>query len=242
MINPVAEKPDNFLIAMQLRQAARDSLPIMLGVIPFGVTCGVMGTTAGLTGLETTLMSLLVFAGAAQFVSITMLGAGIMDWTLIVFTTLLINLRHFIMGASLSTYMLKLPLPFQALLSFGLTDESYALTANRIYKSGYNPHYQLDTSTALYITWAASTVAGVLLGSHITNPLEWGLDFAMPATFLVLLVPRLLDRTSLYVCASAGLIAVLGALYLPGKWYIILACLIPSMLGSIIERKTGNED
>ncbi len=220
-----------------MRQAIKDSLPVMLGVIPFGITCGVMGTTAGLTSLETMSMSLLVFAGAAQFFSITMLGAGVMDWGLIVFTTLLINLRHFIMGASLAPYMLKLPLPFQALLSFGLTDESYAITANRIFKSGYNPHYQLGASAALYVTWAVSTLAGVILGSQIADPLEWGLDFAMPATFLVLLIPRLVDRTSLYVCAAAGITAVLGALYLPGKWYIIIACLIPSILGSIIDRK-----
>lgn len=237
MINRFEQKQDSGIIANQLRRSVKDSLPVMLGVVPFGITCGVMGTTAGLTSLETLLMSLLVFAGAAQFFSITMLGAGVMDWGLIVFTTLLINLRHFIMGASLAPFMLKLPLSFQALLSFWLTDESYALTANRIYKYGYSPHYQLGASASLYVTWAASTLGGVILGSRIANPLEWGLDFAMPATFLVLLIPRLVDRTSLVVCGAAGITAVLGALYLPGKWYIIIACLLPSILGSIMDRK-----
>lgn len=221
-------------------QGARDSIPIMIGVIPFGITCGVMGLTAGLTPAETILMSLLVFAGAAQFIGITMLGAGITGWGIIVFTTLLINLRHLLMGASLAPHLLKLPLARQLLLTFSLTDEAYAITANRTAQAGYSANYQMGCSWALYFTWALSTVVGVLVGSYIPDPLAWGLDFAMPATFLAMLMPRLNNPVSVMVCLVAAVMAVVGAMYLPGKWYIIIACLSASLIGGLLEKEENH--
>ncbi len=221
-------------------QGVRDSMPIMLGVIPFGITCGVMGLTAGLTPTETVLMSLLVFAGAAQFITITMLATGIAGWGLIVFTTLLINLRHLLMGASLAPHLLKLPLVRQILLAFTLTDESYAITVNRTAQAGYSANYQLGSSWALYFTWAMSTIVGVLVGGYIPDPLAWGLDFAMPATFLAMLIPRLTNPVSLAVCLVAAVTAVAGATYLPGKWYIIAACLAASITGGLLEKEDNH--
>lgn len=216
-------------------QGIISSGPILLGVIPFGITCGVMGLTAGLTSLETIMMSLLVFAGASQFIAITMLGAGITGWGLIVFTTMLVNLRHMLMGASLAEYMVKQSVSRQALLSFLLTDEAYAVTISRIHQNGYSAAFQWGVSISLYITWGLSTIVGVLVGNYIPDPLAWGLDFAMPATFLVLLLPRLTDRISVVVCVAAGLISVVGALYLPGKWYMIAAGLGAVLVGGIME-------
>jgi 4-azaleucine resistance transporter AzlC len=214
--------------------------PILLGVIPFGITCGIMGLTAGLTSTETVMMSLLVFAGASQFIAITMLGAGITSCSAIMLTTLLVNLRHMLMGASLAQYMVQHPKPQQALLSFLLTDEAYAVTVSRIHQVGYSAAHQLGVSLSLYVTWGLSTIAGVLVGSYIPDPLAWGLDFAMPATFLVLLFPRLTDRISLVVCIVAGLIAIAGALYLPGKWYMIAACLGAVLTGGLMEGAKAN--
>ncbi len=228
---------DGKMTLADFRQGVRDSLVIMIGVIPFGITCGVMALSVGLTPVETILMSLTVFAGAAQFISITMLGDGAAGWGIISLTTLLVNLRHLLMGASLAPYMLKLPAGLQALLTFGMADETYAITISRTQKTGYSPGYQFGANTAGYVTWALSTVAGVLIGGHISDPLAWGLDFAMPATFLALLMPRLVNRTSLAVFAVAAVVAVLGALYLPGKWYIILACIIASLTGGLLERR-----
>ena len=216
-------------------QGVISSGPILLGVIPFGIACGVMGLTAGLTAMETVMMSLLVFAGSSQFIAITMLAAGITSWSVLVLTTLLVNLRHMLMGASLAQYMVKQPLSRQLLLSFLLTDEAYAMTISRVYQEGYSETYHLGVSLSLYVTWAFSTIAGVFVGSYIPDPLAWGLDFAMPATFLVLLFPRITDRISLIVCIVAGLIAVAGAVYLPGKWYMIAACFGAVLVGGCME-------
>ena len=223
------------------KEVLKDCLPITAGIIPFGLTCGIMGRTAGFSAFEITFMSMTVFAGAAQFMAIAMINSGIINWGVIVFTTFLINLRHLLMGASLSSYLFKQPRTLQYLLAFSMTDESYALTTNRIEQKGYNPFYQLGVSFFLYILWAFSTFIGAVLYHSIPNPLEWGLDFIIPLTFLVLLVPRLINRTALVVALASAFTAVLGALYLPGKWYIILAAVTASIVGGLIERGRRNE-
>ena len=228
------------ILPSDFRQGILDSIPVMLGVIPFGITYGIVGLAVGLTPAETLLMSLLVFAGAAQFVSATMFGLGVFDFSLIVFTTLLINLRHLLMGASLSPYLTRLPLVRQAVLAFGMADETYAITMDRVQKLGYSDNYQLGSNTAGYVTWAVSTFTGIVVGGYLPNPLAWGLDFAMPATFLAMLIPRLANKISLAVCLVAAVIAVAAALYLPGKWYIIVACLAASIVGGLLEGDKPN--
>jgi len=215
----------------------RTSLPVTVGVVPFGLTCGVMGVAVGLTPVETVLMSALVFAGASQFVALTMLS-GPAGWGMIILTTLLINLRHLLMGASLAPYMKRLPVPLQALLAFGIVDESYVLTMDRLRQHAYDPYFHLGCHIPFYVAWLTSTAAGAFMGRHIADPLAWGLDFAMPATFLALLVPRLVDKTGVVVCGLAAAVSVAGALYLPGKWYIIVACLVASLAGGLMEGET----
>lgn len=220
----------------------RDSIPLVIGMIPFGITCGLMAITAGLTSSETILMSMFVFAGAAQFIAITMLGAGINGWGLIVVTTLLVNLRHLLMGASLAPYIIRLPIYMQALLSFGMVDETYAITINRIDKEGYSVSYQLGANIIFYSVWLVSTAVGILLSGYISDPLAWGLDFALPAIFISILIPRLINPVALAVCGTAAVVAVLGALYLPGKWYIIAACLAATAVGGLMEKEAEHAD
>ena len=218
----------------KFRAGVRDTLPLMLGVFPFGLAYGIFGKSVGLTAEETILMSLTVFAGAAQFISLPMFGAGA-GFLMITLTTLLINLRHLLMGASLVPYIGKLSLPWKAFLCFGMADETYAVTISRAQTGDYHRDYQFGSNATGYFTWAISTAMGVFLGSHISDPLAWGLDFAMPATFLALLVPRLTDRISLAVAGVSAVVSVAAAVLLPGKWYIILACLAAVMAGACLE-------
>ena len=218
----------------EFRAGVRDTLPLMLGVFPFGLAYGIFGQSVGLTPGETVLMSLTVFAGAAQFISLPMFAAG-SGLVMISLTALLINLRHLLMGASLVPYLEKLPMAWKAFLCFGMADETYAVTISRAQTVGYSRDYHFASNATGYVTWAVSSVLGVLLGSHISNPLAWGLDFAMPATFLALLIPRLVDRTSLVVAGVASVVSVAAAVLIPGKWYIILACLAAVAVGSWME-------
>ena len=220
--------------AVEFRAGVRDTLPLMLGVFPFGLAYGIFAQSVGLTPGETILMSLTVFAGAAQFISLPMFAAGA-GWLMISLTALLINLRHLLMGASLVPYMEKLSLPWKAFLCFGMADETYAVAISRAQAVGYSRDYHFGCNATGYVTWAVSTVLGVVLGSHISDPLAWGLDFAMPATFLALLVPRLTDKTSVTVCLVAAVTSVAAALLIPGKWYIIVACLTAVVAGALLE-------
>ena len=231
LISPCTKVTSEFWIGV------RDSVPLVVGVMPFGITCGIMALTAGLTGGEAMAMSMFVFAGAAQFIAITMIGAGIKGWGIIVFTTLLINLRHLLMGASLAPYIIRLPIFLQALLSFGMVDETYAITIDRAQKKGYNASYQLGATLFFYSAWILSTAIGVLLSGYISDPLAWGLDFAMPAIFLAMLIPRLVNPVAIVVCGAAAVVAVVGVLYLPGKWYIIAACLTATAIGGLMEER-----
>lgn len=218
------------------REGASDTIPLTFGIIPFGLAYGILGKSIGLSSGETIIMSLLVFAGAAQFICLPMFaeGAGLV---MIGFTTLLINLRHLLMGASLAPYMNGLSMPFKALLSFGMTDESYAVTIQRAQTGCYSGAYQLGSNAVCYLSWVLSTIGGILLGNHISDPLSWGLDFAMPATFLALLIPHLHDKVSVVVCLVAVVASVGSAILIPGKWYIIIACLIAVMAGGLLEGK-----
>ncbi len=224
----------------EFRAGIRDTLPLMLGVFPFGLAYGIFGQSVGLTSGETLLMSLTVFAGAAQFISLPMFAAG-SGLVMISLTALLINLRHLLMGASLVPYMEKLSMPWKAFLSFGMADETYAVTISRAQDVGYSRDYHFASNATGYVTWAVSTVLGVMLGNHISNPLAWGLDFAMPATFLALLVPRLIDRTSAAVGGVAAVVSVAAALLIPGKWYIILACMAAVTVGAWMEGRESDE-
>jgi 4-azaleucine resistance transporter AzlC len=221
------------------KEVLQDSLPISAGIIPFGLTCGIMGRSAGLSTFEITLMSATVFAGASQFIAIGMLSSG--SWGLIVLTTFLINLRHLLMGASLAPYLLKLSRPLQYLLAFGMVDEGYALTVSRIERKGYDVNYNIGVSAYLYVIWLLSTLLGALFYHSIPNPLDWGIDFALPATFMVLLIPRLANRTALIVCLVSAVCAVWGALYLPGSWYIIIAAVAATLVGGLLDRGADSE-
>lgn len=216
--------------------AAKDALPLMLGLIPFGLAYGVLSRQAGLSWFESVLMSLFVFAGAAQFTAVSMIASIGLQSELIIFTTLLINLRHFLMGASLAPYLQELSFGKQAILSFGMVDESYALTITKFTQKGADYEYQFGANLAIYLAWSLTSAVGAALAGFIGDPLKWGLDFAMPATFIVLLIPQLKTWTEGAVCIVAAVISVLGALLLPGKWYIIIASIVATIVGGGLEK------
>ena len=193
------------------REVLQTCLPMSAGYIPFGLTCGIMGRTAGLSIFEVTFMSAAVYAGASQFIAIGMLSSGVASWGLIVMTTFLVNLRHLLMGASLAPYHLKLPRPLQYLLAFGLTDESYALIASRSEERGYDATYNLGVNSLLYLIWILATLLGALFYQSIPPP-EWGSIACRPPSDPP--DPRLADRTASRR-PGLGPLCRPGALYLP---------------------------
>lgn len=210
-------------------------LPLWLGAAPFGVIYAVTALAAGLTPAQTLAMSLLVFAGAAQFTAAGLFAAGAAPTTIII-TTLIVNARHTLLAASLAPFVRHAPAWLKALLAFQLTDESYAVGMRAFLDGKGSPAYQFGANVSMYVCWPISTAAGILLGTFIPDPAAYGLDLVFPLTFIGLLVPLLRERVSVLVALVAGALTLVGALVLPGSWYILLAGVVASGVGVRVTR------
>ncbi len=220
----------------EFRTGLAKSLPVMLGVVPFGIAYGILAVQS-LTIGETLLMSLVVFAGASQFMAAGMFAQGAGGLT-IVLSTLLINLRHLVMGLSLSPYLSEASPKWQRLVAFGMVDESYMISITHYREQGRpqgSPHFLLASGLSLYVLWFAASLVGAVAGNSIDDPLKWGLDFAMPATFLTMLLPQVNSRRLFAVVSVAALAAVAAYLLVPGKWYIIIAVIAGVATGVLLE-------
>ncbi len=217
----------------------RAQLPILLGTAPFGMIYGIAAVEAGLPPAVALGMSAIVFAGSAQFIA-AQLFAGGAPGLVIVLTTFIVNLRHMLYSASVAPYVSHLPLRWRYLLAFLLTDEAYAVTITRYRQAApaqaarSNGHwFFLGAGLTLWVSWQASTAAGVLLGSQV--PAGWSLDFTLALTFIALLVPALTDRPAILAALAAGLAAV-AAHGLPYNLGLVLAVLVGIATGLLAER------
>jgi 4-azaleucine resistance transporter AzlC len=216
-------------------------MPLWLGAAPFGAIYAVSALAAGLSWEQTLAMSLLVFAGASQFTAAGLFAAAAAPATIVI-TTLVINARHLLLAASAAPFVRRARLATKALLAFQLTDESYAIGMRKWLAGQGSVAYQLGANVSMYVIWQASTIAGILLGALIPDPAAYGLDLVFPLTFIGLLVPLLrdpdsgrADRTGLVVAALAAALTVVGALLLPGSWYILIAGIVASGVGARIK-------
>ncbi|HYF63798.1 MAG TPA: AzlC family ABC transporter permease, partial [Herpetosiphonaceae bacterium] len=183
---------------------ARAEVPILLGGIPFGLIYGVLALGAGIPPLLALLMSCIVFAGSAQFVTAQMVGAGAPGLAIIA-TAAIVNLRHALYSASVAPYLRPLRPIWRLALAYLLTDEAYAVAITRYQDDEGNPAnhwYFLGAGLALWVAWQLSTAAGIMLGAQI--PAEWGLDFTLPLTFIALVVPALTDRAVTAAALTGG--------------------------------------
>ncbi len=216
----------------------KDELPILLGVIPFGMIYGILALSAGLSTTEAQAMSVVVFAGSAQFMLVQLIGIGT-PVPVMILTGFVINLRHALYSASIAPHVHKLNPAWKTLLAYLLTDEAYAVAITHYnYNrpgSGMRKHwYFLGAGLALWGSWQASTAVGVFLGAQV--PPGWPLDFTLALTFIALLVPNLEDRPSVLAAVSAGVVSILAA-GLPYKLNLLVAALVGIVVGLWSEGK-----
>jgi 4-azaleucine resistance transporter AzlC len=215
-----------------IKAGIQRSLPIALSIFTYGVSFGVLARQAGLSLVESFLMSSLVFAGASQFVALELWYSPLPIATLIL-TTLVVNLRHVLMSAALSPWFLKLPSWKQYSYFFFLNDETWALTMGEFAKGKPNAGFLLGSGLTAFIAWLSATVVGQMLGSTIADPAKLGLDFAFTAVFIALLVSLWKGKSNLLPWTVAAIVAVAAAHWLPGKWYILLGGLAGSFVGAM---------
>lgn len=217
----------------------RDSIPMIVGILPFGLIYGALASLAGLSLGQAVGMSLLVYAGSAQFIAISLLtlGSGAL---VILLTTLVVNLRHVLYSAALQPYVGQLPQCWRVPLAFGLTDETFAVVQRRYLARGMTEHgqwYHAGVALALYLSWVSSSLVGALFGQRVPNLAGWGLDFAMLATFIGIVVPALRNQPQIAAALVAGAVALLCHAW-PYKLGLMAAALSGIALGVWLERRT----
>lgn len=217
----------------ELLAGVKDAIPIVLGYMPIGFAYGVLAKDAGLSIVETVLMSIFVYAGSGQFIAVGLLASGASAFT-IVFTTFLVNLRHLLMSASLVPHIRHFNPKFFPFVSFGITDEAYGVALGRYSKHQATPGYMLGLNVTSQASWVVSSFLGAVFGSLIRNPEALGLNFALPAMFIALLVFQLKDNLTYLVGIMAGLISIAVVLLVPGNWNIIIATIAAATIGTII--------
>lgn len=227
--------------SQELNRGIREAIPIVLGYLPLGFAFGVLAHNVGVSVFQATMMSVLCFTGAGQYTTIGIMQAGGAVVTIIL-ANILVNLRYLLFATSTVPYLRdRVPPVIASILSYGLTDETYAVAMN---------HYQDHPATASYIAglnltahlgWIGSTLLGALLGSLITNTDRLGLGFALPAMFTCLLVLMIRQKSDLYVAVSAAVICLaLGRLIpatLSNMSNIIIATVIAAGLGVLFREQ-----
>lgn len=213
------------------------ALPIVLGYIPIGFAFGVLAQKNGISALNAVLMSLLVYAGSAQLIAVGLLGAGAPSLSVIL-TTFIVNLRHLLMSAALAPFLTRWRKPRLAAFAFELTDETFAAHAARFPEGEPNPTETLALNATAQSAWVLGSGLGALAGQRIPTVEPLGLDYALPALFITLLVLQIKHKIQVGVALVTGLLAV-GLLRMGlEQWSIIVATLVGATLGVIGEQWT----
>lgn len=214
----------------------RAEFPLLIGVFPFGLIYGALALAAGLSPTASQAMSSIVFAGSAQFVAAQLVHDAV-PGLIIVLTIAIVNLRHVLYSASIAPYVKNLSSPWRILLSYFLTDEAYAATIIHYEEVGLTPvshWFLLGAGLSLWLTWQISSGLGIFLGAAI--PASWPLDFALPLTFIAMVVPVLKDMPVVAAALSAGVVALL-TFGLPFKLGLILAAMVGIAVGTFLEAR-----
>ncbi|WP_448546577.1 AzlC family ABC transporter permease [Thalassotalea fusca] len=208
-----------------VRQATLDVMPLALATVPWGILCGSMAIQIGLTALQAQLMSLLVFAGAAQLAALTLMGAG-SALSSIYSSTFVISSRHLLYSAVFREHILKYRFSLRTLLAFLLTDEMFALTCAYLDKHKvFSAMYAFVTGLVFYLVWNIATFTGIYLGQQLPDLSEYGLEFAIAATFIAIVVPSIKSKATLCsVIISGGSALILTAI--ESEYTLVIATIL----------------
>lgn len=228
----IAKKSSDF------RHGVHAGLSIAIGYLPIALTFGLIANETGLTIAETTLMSVLVFAGAAQYISLNLIALGTSSIAIIV-TTFIVNIRHLLMSASLNEkaeddHPLK-----KALYAFGITDETFSIAAT---KDGIvTTPYMFGVIAVSYGSWVINSAIGHIVGASLPANLQESMGVALYAMFIGLLVPSMrVHRKVIFLAATAAITNSLLTLVFPPKWSgwaIVISTLFSAIIIEVVSGK-----
>ena len=213
-----------------------DVSPLMIPVVPFGLIFGVLAIDIGFSPLETMGMSLIIFGGASQIVLLQLFSGGASS-LVIISSVGAVNSRHLLYGAVVSEHLSDLKLIWKIIISYFLNDQAFAISNEYLKKNKNSNRYfhLVGGGATCWIVWQSTTLLGIILGSAI--PEKLGLSFAVPLTFLALLVNDFRKLINVVVIIISGLVATLGYNYIPFKAYVIVAALAGLVTAIILTKK-----
>jgi len=213
----------------------REISPVLIGTIPFGFVAGVAASAAGLSALEGMALSILSFSGIAQLI-VSQLIAAKAPIVVCIAAAAVVSLRFIMYSATLSPYLAHLSLRWRMLLSFLMTDQSFAMTLRRHGEkplAGLDHWHFLGHAATLFVSWQLAVGFGILAGAQV--PASWSLDFAVVLTFIALLVPTIRKRADIAAALVAASVALLAA-GLPFRLALVVASLAGIAAGMAVER------
>jgi 4-azaleucine resistance transporter AzlC len=190
------------------RAALVEGWPVLTTVLVVGIPFGIVARQSGLTPVEIMAMSLFVFAGASQFAMVRLFADGV-GWPVVIATVLLINLRHLLMAAALRPYFARVSAARRLAAAYVLTDEAFAMAIGWFRRGRTELVYYVTFAVALYVLWNTATVIGMLIGPSIGEPRRFGVDFAITATFIAIVVLGVRRRSDAIVALAAAVMAAL---------------------------------
>lgn len=217
-------------------RGVRDELPILLGVVPFGMIFGALAVHNGLSPFTAQSTSSIIFAGSAQFIAVQLIGAGA-SIAVVLMVVFVVNIRHALYSASVAPYIAHLTPAWKYVLAYFLTDEAYIVAIINYEKNGISDTrhwYFLGAGVTLWSSWQVSTLVGILVGGGIGE--NWPVGFALPLTFIALVIPGLKDYPSVAAAITAGIMGLLTISF-PYKTGLLIAAFLGIAVGLFLEKR-----
>jgi 4-azaleucine resistance transporter AzlC len=221
------------------RAGARAAIPIVLGYLSIGLAYGVLGVAAGVPGWAVVSMSVLVFAGSAQLVAVSLLGQGAGAGELVA-AALLLNLRHILYASALAPLLEPMTRGRLAWVAYELTDETFVVATQAAKQRGrLSFPFEVGLNGISQLSWVGGSVLGVVAGSFVGDPERLGLDYALIAMFLGLLALQMRGRREVVVALAAAAISTVLWLMGLGSTGALVATVVVASVGAIIRPGTG---
>ncbi|MBU9721831.1 MULTISPECIES: AzlC family ABC transporter permease [Bacillaceae] len=223
------------LVISPLKKGLLDGIPIAIGYMPVALTFGLIAGSTGLAVSESVLMSMIVFAGASQYMALSMIAVGSTALEIIA-ATFIVNFRHLLMSASIHERAEKSSKKMRALYAFGLTDEVFAVASTKT--PPIKPGYILGTAIMAYTSWVSFTAVGFFAGAILPWFLQESMAIALYALFIALLIPSIKKEGKIVIILAllGGLFHVFFAIWLSTGWAIMFATIAAVSVYELTER------
>jgi 4-azaleucine resistance transporter AzlC len=221
-----------------LKKGMVDMLPLSLAVLPWGILFGSLAVQRGFSWLEAQMFSAIIFGGAVQIVTVELIADNASLFT-VLFSAFIISSRHFLYGLTLRDRLSPKPLRWRLSLGFLLTDELFALSGDRrAYRNRFRLYYALGAGGSFYLAWNLWTFIGIVAGASLPDLTELGLDFAIAATFIALVIPEIKTLATLVAVLVAGVSSVIFTLW-GFELGLVCAALMAMCSGFCVQKLRG---